>query len=129
MSLGLPPYSAEVLQLFRELPGAGALPGGGGAVAHGEAAALDQGAWVQFDARVADGRIADCRFRAFGCPHTLAAAALAARELRGRPLKDHDFIDAPRLAQRLVVPAAKMGRLLVVEDAVRALLADARRLE
>jgi NifU-like protein involved in Fe-S cluster formation len=129
VSAGLPAYSGAVLELFRELPGAGPLPAGEGAVAHGEAAALDRGAWVRFEARVAGGRIADCVFRAFGCPHTLAAAALAARELCARPLDDAGPIGAESLARELAVPAPKMGRLLVVEDALRALLADARRLE
>ena len=122
-------YSQIVLELFRTLPGAGALPPGEGACASGEAAALDRGAWVRFEARVAGGCIDECRFRAFGCPHTLAAAALVARALCARPLEGADAIGAASLARELDAPPAKLGRLLVVEDAQRALLADARRVQ
>ena len=45
-------YSVRVLELFRALPGAGALPSAAGRIATGEAMALDRGAWVRFEARV-----------------------------------------------------------------------------
>jgi len=122
-------YSARVLELFRELPGAGALPAGAGAVVAGEAVALDRGAWVRFEARLEAGRVTECRFRAFGCPHTLAAAALAAsRQVTAAPA-DASPIDARLLARELDVPAEKLGRLLVVEDAIQALLAGLPRVQ
>jgi NifU-like protein involved in Fe-S cluster formation len=95
----------------------------------GEAVALDRGAWVRFTARIEGERFADCRFRAFGCPHTLAAASLVAGRLQGAPLAAASAIDAAGIAHRLDAPAEKMGRLLVVEDAVRALLADLGRVQ
>jgi hypothetical protein len=124
MSGGGAGYSPRVRALFDALPGAGDLPAGGRVIT-GEAAAIDRGAWVRFEARLANGRIADCRFRAWGCPHTLAAAALAAAELAaGAPAPD-----ARRLARELDAPAGKMGRLLVVEDAMQALLAERARVQ
>jgi NifU-like protein involved in Fe-S cluster formation len=129
MSAAALAYSGLVLDLFRRLPGAGSLPSGAGSVVAGEAIALDRGAWVRFEARIEGGRVADCAFRAFGCPHTLAAAALAATSLRARPLGEALAVDAARLARELDAPAEKMGRLLVVEDALRALIRGAARLE
>lgn len=129
MSVARRAYSDRVLGLFRALPHAGNLAAGGGSVVSGEAIALDRGAWVRFEARIEAGRIADCVFRAFGCPHTLAAAALAAGSVRARPLDDALALDAARLAQELDAPAEKMGRLLVVEDAMRALIRAAPRLQ
>lgn len=124
-----PRYSESVRALFTELAGAGDLAPGAGATVWGEAAALDRGAWVQFAARVEGGRFVDCRFRAFGCPHTLAAASLVACRLRGAPLDLASAISASGLALELEAPAEKMGRLLVVEDALRALLAEPRRVQ
>lgn len=124
MSAGPSGYSPLVRSLFATLPRAGDLPVGGTIVA-GEAAALDRGAWVRFEARLEGGRIADCRFRAFGCPHTLAAAALAAQMLTEGPTPP----DARELAAALEAPPAKMGRLLVVEDAMQALLSAQARLQ
>jgi len=122
-------YSGTVRTLFRELAGAGDLESGGGKVVSGEAAALDRGAWVRFEARIDGERVADCRFRAFGCPHTLAAASLVAGRLRGAPLSAASSIKAAAIAQEFDAPAEKMGRLLVVEDALRALLADLGRVQ
>ena len=122
-------YSPRVLELFRKLPGAGTLPAGAGRVVAGEAVALDRGAWVRFEARLEGGRVADCRFRAFGCPHTLAAAALAASKLVNAAPADASPIDARLLARELDAPAEKLGRLLVVEDAINALLAGQPRVQ
>ena len=129
MSAAVLVYSSRVIELFRELPGAGSVAAGEGTVVSGEAVALDRGAWVRFEARIVDGRVADCAFRAFGCPHTLAAAAIVAQSLRARSVADALAIDAARLARELDAPAEKMGRLLVVEDALRALIRGAPRVQ
>jgi NifU-like protein involved in Fe-S cluster formation len=95
----------------------------------GEAIALDRGAWIRFEARIEDGRVADSAFRAWGCPHTLAAAAWVTQELRSHAIADRRSIDASDLARELDVPAEKMGRMLVVEDALGALLECARAVQ
>lgn len=122
-------YSPRVRELFATLPGGGALAPGEGAAVHGEAAALDRGAWVRFEARVRGGRIADCTFRAWGCPHTLAAAASLAQAMRGAPVPDAVPAAVRELAHEIAAPAAKLGRLLVVLDAQAALLAAARAVQ
>lgn len=125
----LPRYSERVLELFRELPGAGTPAAGPGKVAAGEAGSPDRGAWVRFEARVEGGRIVACGFRAWGCPHTLAAASLARYWLLAPQAAPDATFEARRLALELDVPAEKMGRMLVVEDAGKALLAEAARVQ
>jgi len=122
-------YSARVRELFRGLPRAGALPAGRGSRVAGEASALDRGVWARFEARVDGGRVTDCAFRAFGCPHTLAACAFAAEASVGRAVHDGIAADARRLEAELAVPREKFGRLLVVEDALLALSNAARRVQ
>lgn len=129
MTRGTTRYSARVLDLFTRLPGSGPLPAGVGIQVTGEAIALDRGAWIRFDARIAEGRVANCVFRAWGCPHSLAAAAWVVREVRARTAADCASIDAAWLTQELDVPAEKMGRMLVVEDALAALLEQARAVQ
>ncbi|HKX98079.1 MAG TPA: iron-sulfur cluster assembly scaffold protein [Steroidobacteraceae bacterium] len=123
------PYSARVLELFRTLPGAGAPGAGPGRLAVGEAGSLERGAWVRFEARVDSGHVVDCGFRAWGCPHTLAAAAVARAWMLSSREGGAPQCEAARLARELDVPAAKMGRMLVVEDAGKALLAEAARVQ
>lgn len=129
MNRETPRYSPRVLELFARLPGAEPLSSGRGRRVVGEAIALDRGAWVRFEARIEAGRISDCVFRAWGCPHTLAAAAWVVGEVRTRAVTDCASIDASRLARELDAPAEKMGRMLVVEDALGALLERARAVQ
>jgi NifU-like protein involved in Fe-S cluster formation len=122
-------YSPLVRELFDRLPHAGDLAPGPGVVAAGEAMALDRGAWVRFEARIEGGHIADCAFRAWGCPHTLAAAALVAGRMSGQPVGTRADLSARRLAAELAAPPEKLGRLLVVEDALAGMLAKAVALQ
>jgi len=124
-----PTYSPLVRSLFERLPHAGDLAPGPGAVVHGEAIALDRGAWVRYEARIEDGRVADCAFRAWGCPHTLAAAALVASRMHGHGIDAEAVFDVRRLAAELGAPPEKLGRLLVVEDALIGMLAQALALQ
>jgi len=122
-------YSPLVRELFERLPHAGDLAPGPGAVVHGEAIALDRGAWVRYEARIEDGRVTDCAFRAWGCPHTLAAAALVASRMHGQGVDAKAAFDARWLATELDAPPEKLGRLLVVEDALFGMLARAYALQ
>ena len=122
-----PAYSDEVLALFERLPGTAPLAAGNAVT--GEVAAPERGAWVRFDATLGEGRLLACNFRAWGCPHVLAAAARTAASLRGSELARAAPVAARDLQRVLGAPAAKLGRLLVVEEAAAALLAAARAVQ
>jgi NifU-like protein involved in Fe-S cluster formation len=102
---------------------AGDLRPGRGSVLVGESAAPERGAWVRFAARIVDGRVEEARFRAWGCPHVLAACELAASRLEGHPPGRAGGLSAATLAAALDLPAQKLGRLLVIEDALAMLAA------
>lgn len=119
------PYAEAVRQLCARPVHAGDLSPGPGSVAEGEAAAPERGAWVRFAARVSEGTIREARFRAWGCPHVLAACELAAGRLEGLAPGCLQGVGAAALARELEVPPEKMGRLLVIEDALSALAAAA----
>jgi NifU-like N terminal domain len=72
--------------------------------------------------QVAGDTVKDARFQAFGCPHTLAAAAWVAGQLRGRRRGEGPPGSPAEWAQALGAPVEKLGRLMVVEDAVRSSL-------
>ncbi len=123
-------YREQVRALFRETPRAGvfspeeeaALRTAGGRLLCGRRGSREQGAEVAFSLAVdGDGTIVEARFAAFGCPHFIAAASLSAQRLAGRVLAEA-AVDPRALAAELEAPAWKLGRLLVVEDAVNACL-------
>jgi len=113
-----PRYGPEVRRRMTELPGAGdfgAEPG----VVTGRAGDCEQGAEVVLQLRLDGDRVAEARFRAYGCPHLLAAASWLTDRLRGVSRTDVAGWDWREAATELEVPPAKFGRLLVLQDAVR----------
>lgn len=123
--MGLAGYSARVRALFASPPRAGELAEGPGERRRGESGAPEQGAWVVFEARIEGGLVADAAFRAWGCPHVIAAAALVAERLTGRPIGEAGAFDVHALAAELDLPPDKLGRLLVVQDAATTLASQA----
>jgi cysteine desulfurase len=89
----------------------------------GEAGGPGQEVWVRFRLQIADGVVKSALFKAYGCPHTLAVAAWVTDRLCGRGRVDLAPGTPPEWAEALAVPVEKLGRLLVVEDA----LADCAR--
>ncbi len=115
----------EVARL-RTLSPASESPGGPGQPAGqivGEAGGPGQEVWVRFRLQVAGGVVKSALFKAYGCPHTLAIAAWVAERLCGRGRADLAPGTPAEWAEALAVPVEKLGRLLVVEDA----LADCAR--
>ncbi len=110
------PYSPLVERLFAEAPGAGTADGPGWVT--GEASEPLTGTRARFSPRAEGGRVAGCRYQVRGCPHTIAAAALAATRLPGRPVAGLD-VDPAALARELGAPPAKLGRVFVIQDAIR----------
>lgn len=114
-----PNYSEEVERRFRAPPAAGELPPGNGVELAAEAGSRAAGALVQLRALLDGERIVAVRFRAYGCPHLIAAASWAAEQLSGSTPAQLANWDWQAAVRALAVPPAKFGRLLVLQDAVR----------
>jgi NifU-like protein involved in Fe-S cluster formation len=113
-----PRYSDEVLRRLRELPGSGPLAPTAQVVL-GRAGSVSDGAEVELEFALRDEQVAAGRFRAYGCPHLIAAASWLTERAVGWPrqrLLDWDWREA---AEALGVPPHKFGRLLVLQDALR----------
>lgn len=113
--MNVDPYSARVRAYF-------AAPAHAGALDDGESVRVDDPeVRLQLSASLAGGNVGLMRFRAWGCPHTIAAAEAACAALEGRPVADLLEFSVRGLMEELAVPVEKTGRILVIEDAVRAL--------
>ena len=86
----------------------------------------EQDVRIELAAIVRDGGIEQLRFRAWGCPHVLAAAEAVCAQHEAQPVSDLEQFSAAELMQSLAVPVEKSGRILVIEDAVRSLGAAIR---
>jgi NifU-like protein involved in Fe-S cluster formation len=115
-----PEYSAAVVDHFQRPRNGGHLRAGEGVI-RGVAGSVAQGTMFVLSARVAGDRIEAVRFEAYGCPHCIAAGSWLTERLVG--------LTEPELRQwrwraaddALKFPAEKRGRLLILEDAVKAL--------
>ena len=125
----------QVLRLRALSPEAGMAAGGGMAaweapgradgdrVVSGEAGGPDKGTWVRFHLRVEGGSVKEARFQALACPHTMDTAAWLCEQLPGRTRRGLVPGTPADWAAARAVPVEKLGRLLVVEDALLACLA------
>jgi NifU-like protein involved in Fe-S cluster formation len=109
------PYGERVRELFANPVHAGQIRD---AV---RATVDDQGVRVELSARCRKDRLETLRFRAWGCPHLLAAAEAFCREYEGSDRARLAGFGAAEVMQTLPVPTEKTGRILVLEDAVRLL--------
>ena len=114
------PYNSLVRELFADTGHAGSLADGV------RAEKSEQGVSVELSARGEDGAVEQLRFRAWGCPHLIAAAEAVCAEYEGQTASQLEEFSVADVMQRLAVPAQKSGRILVLEDAVRLLGAALR---
>jgi nitrogen fixation NifU-like protein len=114
-----PDYSDLVVEHFHHPRNVGDLPAGPG-IRRTNAGNRTAGAEVTLSVRIAGDAVDEVRFLAFGCPHFLAAASLATERLKGLPVTALAGWTAGRIGRELAVPVEKRGRLLILEDAVRA---------
>lgn len=109
------PYSERVRDFFANPVHAGQVP---------DAVRVrvdDQGVRLELSACCRDDRLETLRFRAWGCPHLLAAAEAFCRDYEGSRCARLAGFGAAEIMQTLPVPMEKTGRILVLEDAVRLL--------
>jgi NifU-like protein involved in Fe-S cluster formation len=114
------PYSEAVRRRFANPAHAGDLPPGYAPAAVAEASG-GSGLRIRLAAAAEGGVVRALRFRAFGCPHLIAAAEAACEEYEGRPAAELRRFSVPALIERLAVPVEKTGRILLLEDALAAL--------
>lgn len=113
-------YSEEVLHRVRDPKRVGALEGEG--VGTGEVGTLDDGTVVRIQVRRDGDRIAEARFKVFGCSAAIASASLVAEWLEGAAVDETATVTAERVVQTLALAperervarmAVEAGRLAV----------------
>jgi NifU-like protein involved in Fe-S cluster formation len=120
-------YSSEVRERFAAPVRAGDILLDTADAFEGVAEDRSLSVWVRFQIQIRGTRIDRVRFRAFGCPHTLAAADRIAGILEGQPVTAIASLNLRALADELAVPREKFGKLLRLEDALMACLAAAEQ--
>jgi tRNA-specific 2-thiouridylase len=115
-------YGSGVAKRLRSGPAAGPLAG---ANAAGEAGDRECGALVRIELRVADGRVEDAGFCAYGCPATLASAMEVVERVRGVPFLSAAGLSAHAVSDELRLLPSKEPSAELAIDALHAALSDA----
>jgi cysteine desulfurase len=113
-------------ELWNASPARPASPGAAGEWWLGEAGAERLGAWVRFLLRVEDGVIREARAQVYGCPHTAAACNLLRARLPGRDLAAPSVGTPQEWLEIVHGSIEKLGRMLIIEDALNALQPTAK---
>jgi len=109
------PYSQVVRDCFANTGHAGDLDGAASVYIDA------QGIRLRLAGTAENGKILALRFRAWGCPHVIAACERFCADHEGRPVAELSRFQAGNIMRKLSVPVEKTGRILVLEDAVRSL--------
>ncbi len=89
----------------------------------GEAGAERLGTWVRVELRAEGGTVRAARLQVYGCPHTAAVCNLLEQRLPGRPLAALAPGSPEEWRTTVGAPVEKLGRFLIIEDALSALRA------
>jgi hypothetical protein len=86
----------------------------------GEAGSRQSGTWVRFALQSAGGFVKEARVQVFGCPHTAAACQLVAGRVQGQALTALQPGTPEEWRVAVGAPVEKLGRMLIIEDALAA---------
>ena len=118
-------YNPTVIDHFRNPRNVGILPDPDG---EGYAENSACGDATTLYLRVTDGRIAEARFRTFGCAAAIAASSALTEMLKGRSVDEALRIRKEDVAEALGgLPPTKLHCSVLAEDAVRAAVDDYRK--
>jgi len=120
-------YSEKLLEHYDNPRNVGAFEKGEGNVGTGLVGAPACGDVMKLQIKVgADGRIADAKFKTFGCGSAIASSSLATEWVKGKTLEEAEQIKNTEIAQHLSLPPVKIHCSVLAEDAIKAAIKDFR---
>ncbi|MDB5968170.1 MAG: aminotransferase class V-fold PLP-dependent enzyme [Hydrocarboniphaga sp.] len=117
-------YPPRIWQLFQQAPRAGRFEPGTPGVVAGKAGTPAARSVLSLEMRFEQGRVIDARFRAYGCPSSIAVGAWIAQWSQGREPAELAALSAAHLRAELEIPEDRAHCALMGEDALRDLLAN-----
>lgn len=118
-------YPAPVWAHFRSPRRAGRFAPGTAGVIVGQAGTPAARSVLRIELQLAAGVVTDARFRAYGCPTSIAVGAWIAEQAIGHGPSDLRCLDAATIRAALEITDDRAHCALLGEDALRAALATA----
>ena len=90
----------------------------------GEVGAAACGDIMKISLKIEDGKIADARFKTFGCGSAIASSSLVTEWVKGMSIDDAEQIQNSSIADELNLPPVKIHCSVLAEDAIKAAIRD-----
>jgi len=120
-------YSEKVIDHFNNPRNVGTLDKASDQVGTGLVGAPECGDVMRLHIEVDnDGKIADAKFKTFGCGSAIASSSLATEWLKGKSVDDALAIDNMEIVEELALPPVKIHCSVLAEDAIKAAINDYR---
>ena len=120
-------YSSKVLDHYENPRNVGSFGAGDDAVGTGMVGAPACGDVMKLQIRVGeDGRIADAKFKTYGCGSAIASSSLVTEWVKGKTLDEAMTIRNTAIAEELALPPVKIHCSILAEDAIKAAVSDYR---
>ncbi len=120
-------YSEKVIDHTENPRNVGTLDKNDDAVGTGLVGAPACGDVMRLQIKVGDdGKIADAKFKTFGCGSAIASSSLATEWLKGKSLDEAEAIKNTQIVEELNLPPVKIHCSVLAEDAIKSAIADYR---
>jgi nitrogen fixation NifU-like protein len=120
-------YSEKVIEHYENPRNVGSLDKSEDDVGTGLVGAPACGDVMKLQIRVVDGRIADAKFKTFGCGSAIASSSLATEMIKGMTLEEAEAIKNTQIVAELNLPPVKIHCSVLAEDAIKAAIDDYRK--
>jgi nitrogen fixation NifU-like protein len=121
----MPQYSQKTMDLFMNPRNVGSLDENSPRVGTGVSGSAVCGDVMKVQIEVGDdGRIADAKFKTFGCGAAIASSSLATEWLKGKTLEEAARLQNKDIAEDLQLPPVKLHCSVLASEAVLAAIDD-----
>lgn len=116
------PYSDKILDHYNNPRNVGSFDAKDPTVGTGLVGAPECGDVMKLQIRVdpATGKIADAKFKTFGCGSAIASSSLATEWLKGKSIDEALHIKNTQIVEELALPPVKVHCSVLAEDAIKA---------
>ena len=120
-------YSEKVIEHYENPRNVGSFDKDDPSVGTGLVGAPACGDVMRLQIKVKDGKIADAKFKTFGCGSAIASSSLATEWVKGMTVDQAMALKNTQIVEELNLPPVKIHCSVLAEDAIKAAIEDYKK--